>query len=113
MNIKDSIVNIMVTDMDKSVAFYQTLGLSLKQRWDNYYAIVDSPSVKIGLHPSEPRDSSNQVSIGFIIDDIEAAKTLLEENDIAYSLEKDENSGTYLNFSDPDGAKLYYHLPSW
>lgn len=103
----------MVTDIDRSVNFYKTLGLSLLQRWDNHYAILESPSVKIGLHPSEVRDTSRQVSIGFIIDNIEEVKALLDENDIDFSFEDDENSGKYLYFTDPDGVNLYYSQPTW
>lgn len=114
MNIKDSIVNIMVKDMDVSVAFYQMLGLTLKQRWDNHYALVASPNVLIGLHPSDKSyPVSDQVSIGFIIEDIEDAKKHLEENDIAYTYNYDENSGSYVNFADPNGVALYYTQPTW
>jgi predicted enzyme related to lactoylglutathione lyase len=36
INISETNVTIMVSDMDKAIKFYETIGLTLKQRWDNH-----------------------------------------------------------------------------
>lgn len=112
MEIKDANINVMITDMDASVNFYQTLGLTLKQRWENHYAMLTAPSVAIGLHPSEAIPPSKQVSIGFMVEDINEAKQLLDEQNIKYVFD-DGKSGAYLHFTDPDGTVLYYTQPKW
>jgi catechol 2,3-dioxygenase-like lactoylglutathione lyase family enzyme len=51
--IKTANVTVMVKNMDKSIDFYTSLGLELKQRWNNHYAQVAAPGVIIGLHPAK------------------------------------------------------------
>ena len=83
ININESNITIMVKDMDKAVSFYESIGLTLKQRWNNHYAMVTAHGITIGLHPSESNDtSSGSLSIGFMIDKIDEAKSLLDENKI-------------------------------
>jgi len=114
ISINDSNVTIMVSDMDKAVSFYESIGLTLKQRWDNHYAMVTAPGITIGLHPSEKADiSSGTVSIGFMIDTLEDAKTLLDTSNIGYTSEDDGKSGIYLHFKDPFGTILYFVKPKW
>ena len=48
MLIKDSNITIMVKDMDRSISFYQSLGMTLKNRWDNHYAQLTAPGITIG-----------------------------------------------------------------
>lgn len=112
MIINDANVTIMITDMDTSVTFYQMLGLTLKQRWENHYAMLTAPGVVIGLHPSEAIPASSQVSIGLMVDDITDAKKLLDANGVQYRFD-DGKSGAYLHFTDPDGTVLYYTQPKW
>ena len=113
IHISESNVTIMVKDMDKAITFYEQIGLTLKQRWDNHYAMVTAEGITIGLHPSEGADlGSGSVSIGFMIDNISEAKALLDANKIDYH-EDDGKSGTYLHFRDPDNTILYFVLPKW
>ncbi|MEP6948876.1 MAG: VOC family protein [Ginsengibacter sp.] len=112
--IKETNVTIMVTDMDKAVSFYESIGLALKQRRDNHYAMMTARGITIGLHPSEKADTnSGSVSIGFMINTIDEAKTLLDTNKIAHTSEDDGNSGVYLHFKDPFGTALYFVQPKW
>lgn len=113
MTIRESNVTIMVTDMDESVKFYQQLGLTLKNRWENHYAQISTGDMIIGLHPANRRViATPQVSIGFVIDDINEARQLLEANNISYDF-FDDKAGSYTNFTDPDGTHLYFTQPKW
>jgi catechol 2,3-dioxygenase-like lactoylglutathione lyase family enzyme len=113
IRITESNVTIMVKDMDKAIKFYQGIGLTLKQRWENHYAMLTAEGITIGLHPTEDKNtSSGTLSIGFMIEDLAAARTLLNSQKIDFH-EDDGKSGTYLHFKDPDGTILYFVLPKW
>ena len=113
MNITETNVTIMVRDMDKAVTFYQSLGLTIKNRWGNHYAKLTAKDIIIGLHPASGEIiPSTQVSIGFMIDDLDGAKALLDGQHIAYS-EKSDKAGVFLSFHDPDGTGIYFNLPNW
>ena len=112
--IKETNITIMVRDMDKAVSFYESIGLTLKQRWNNHYAMMTAPGITIGLHPSEKTDTnSGTVSIGFMIDNIDEAKMLLDTNRIAHTSQDDGKSGIYIHFKDPYGTILYFVKPQW
>lgn len=114
IKINETNVTIMVTDMDKAISFYEAIGLTLKQRWDNNYAMMTAPGLTIGLHPSaEDNTSSGSVSIGFMIDTIEEATAILDKNNIPHKDEDDGKSGIYLHFKDPFGTILYFVKPKW
>jgi catechol 2,3-dioxygenase-like lactoylglutathione lyase family enzyme len=107
-------VTIMVNDMDRGISFYQSIGLNLKQRWDNHYAMMTAPGLTIGLHPTEDKNpNSGTISIGFMINSIDEAKALLEQKNIPYTGEDDGKSGIYLHFKDPYGTVLYFVQPKW
>jgi catechol 2,3-dioxygenase-like lactoylglutathione lyase family enzyme len=113
IQIKESNVTIMVKDMDKAIAFYQSVGLTLKDRWGDHYAMLTATGVTIGLHPSAGKEhSSGNVSVGFMVDEIAGAKSLLEKNKITFK-EEDGKSGTYVHFKDLDGTILYFVKPKW
>jgi catechol 2,3-dioxygenase-like lactoylglutathione lyase family enzyme len=106
-------VTIMVRDMDESIKFYKSLGLKLKQRWGNHYAMVVTKGITLGLHPSENKEhSSGTTSIGFMVDSLVEAKKMLEQNLIPIR-EDEGKSGKYLHFHDPDGTALYFVEPEW
>ncbi len=113
MGIKQANVTINIASMDRSVSFYQSLGLELKGRWGDFYAQLTTPGVLIGLHPSKvlPGNSGN-LSIGFSIDNIDEAKTLLQNNSITFT-ERQEEGGQFLHFTDPDGTALYFIKSKW
>lgn len=113
MKLNESNVTIMVKNLDKTIGFYQSIGLTLKNRWDDHYAIISGPGVTIGIHPSTASNhSSGSVSIGFMIDDVAEAKALLNKNGITFK-EDDGKSGTYLHFKDLDGTILYFVKAKW
>jgi catechol 2,3-dioxygenase-like lactoylglutathione lyase family enzyme len=89
MTIRESNITINVKDLDKSVSFYESIGLALAQRWGNDYAQLTAPGVVIGLHPTAATNltgNSGNTSIGFIADDFEEAKSLLEQLSIKSTL---------------------------
>src|SRR5689334_18799714 len=103
MTITDSNITINVKDMDKSIAFYQSLGLTLKTRWGNHYAQVAAPGITIGLHPSKNVAAANgdsHLSIGFRTDNFDEAKTHLENLSIPVQARQEEG-GQFLHFNDP------------
>ena len=112
--IKGSNVTIMVKDMYTSISFYESIGLKLKNRWDDHYAMIETEGITIGIHPGEQAGSgSGTISIGFMMDDINEAKTLLDKNSITYKTDDDGKSGIYLHFKDPDSTILYFVQPKW
>jgi len=50
--IKDSNITIMTLDMNKSIQFYESIGLTLKQRWDDHYAMISGPGVTLVFIPA-------------------------------------------------------------
>jgi catechol 2,3-dioxygenase-like lactoylglutathione lyase family enzyme len=113
MQIMESNVTVMVTDMDKAVDFYSGLGMQLKQRWENHYAMLTAPGIVIGLHPAKQTyDSHTNVSIGFMIDDIADAKKLLDTMNVSYESNEDK-AGHFISFSDADGTQLYFAQIKW
>jgi len=115
MTIKQSNVTINVKDMDTAVSFYQSIGLTLKNRWGDYYAQLAAPGITIGLHPTSIgnlKGNSGNVSIGFTSDDIEETRSSLDKLSIAVT-ERTEEGGQFLHFTDPDGTALYFIKPKW
>lgn len=115
MTIKESNISINVKNLDKSISFYESLGLIVKNRWGNYYAQLTAPGVIIGLHPSSDANltgNSGNVSIGFTADDFEEAKSLLRTLSIK-TTDRQEEGGQFLHFYDPDGTALYFIKPNW
>ncbi len=115
MSIKESNITINVKDLDKSISFYESIGLKIKNRWGNYYAQLTAPGVVIGLHPSVDANlvnNSGNVSIGFTVDDFEESKSQLQKISIK-TTDRQEEGGQFLHFNDPDGTALYFIKPKW
>ena len=115
MTIKEANITINVKDMDKSISFYQSIGLTVKKRWGNYYAQLIAHGVVIGLHPTTINNlagNSGNVSIGFTADKFEDAETLLKELSVPVTQRKEE-VGEFLHFTNPDGTALYFIKSKW
>jgi len=115
MTITSSNISINVKDLDKSISFYESIGLTVKNRWGKYYAQLTAPDIVVGLHPSSnanlPGNSGN-ASIGFTVDDFEGAKVLLQKLSIK-TTDRKEEGGQFLHFNDLDGTALYFIKQNW
>jgi len=58
------------------------------------------------------KGNSGNTSIGFVADDFEEAKSLLEQLSIK-TTHTQEEGGQFLLFNDPDGTALYFIKPNW
>lgn len=111
MIITEANLTINVKDLDKSMAFYDSLGLTLKNRWGNYYAQMIAPGLTLGLHPSKDSSKgSGGLSVGFTVNDFEAARKELEGKGVNVNVRKEEG-GEFFHFEDPDGTALYLIKP--
>ena len=115
MNIKQSNVTINVSDMNRSVSFYESIGLTTQSRWGNHYAQLSAPGIVIGLHPTDAshlKNNSGNVSIGFVADNLDDARSMLEQLSIK-STDRKEEGGSFVHFEDPDGTPLYFIKSRW
>lgn len=106
--ITTSNITVMVTSMDTSIDFYTALGLTIKQRWGDHYAIVTAPGISIGLHPAKQTTKrSEDISIGFGVDKVEEVEHRLKELGVPFRNSEDK-AGIYAHFKDPDGTPIYF-----
>jgi catechol 2,3-dioxygenase-like lactoylglutathione lyase family enzyme len=111
--ITESNITVMVRDLDASIRFYESIGLTLKQRWENHYAMVETAGITIGLHPATGSiEGSGSLSVGFMVDSSADAGELLEKHGIPFTSDAGK-FGIYLHFRDPDGTNLYFVEPRW
>jgi len=113
MKITNSNLTINVLDLNKSISFYESLGLKLHNRWGNHYAQLKAPNLIIGLHPTDESKmlgNSGNVSIGFTTDDFDHTKSMLKKLSIKFN-ERKEDGGDFLHFNDPDGTAIYFINP--
>lgn len=103
-------LTIIVSDMQRSLDFYTgRLGLTLKTRYGDEFAVVEAPGVKIGLHPAKEGGAKpGSLSIGLGVDDVEAGRKHLEERGVAFTGDIVADSPMRFAFlRDPDGVELY------
>ncbi len=115
MKIEEANITINVRDLDTSISFYQSIGMTVKNRWGNHYAEMMAPGVVIELHPTIEANlagSSGNVSIGFTTNNFEEAKSDLQKLSIP-TTDRQEQGGSFLHFNDPDGTALYFIKPKW
>jgi len=106
------LVYLFVQDMDRAVTFYETtLGLRLHFRSGNDWAQFQTGTIPLGLHgvrPGEPMEPGG--TIGFTVDDLDAAVTGLKARGVAIDHEGGGEDGRqrFATFTDPDGNVLAY-----
>jgi catechol 2,3-dioxygenase-like lactoylglutathione lyase family enzyme len=105
-------ISINIADMDQSIGFYtDVLGFKVLSRYGNHYAQVSGPGVVIGLHPSAVKSAASEnISIGFTVDNFDDAKGSLDKSNVTYQ-ERKEMGGSFIHFNDPDGTPLYFINP--
>ena len=82
-------ITMMIPNMDEAVCFYtEKLGLRLKARYGDEFAVVEAPGLTIGLHPqpSKPSAQSHPVSIGLGVASLESAMEELKARGVDFPL---------------------------
>ena len=107
-NLKTCRVNVMVSNMDKAIAFYQgKLELELINRYGEYYAEIQAPDLLIGLHPiTEKTLNGNNITIGFGVVEFDSTIKELEAMGIKFRFEED-GWIRLAYFNDPDNNLLF------
>jgi len=107
----ESMVTIIVADMERSLDFYtKRLGLPLKTRYGNEFAIVEAPGVVIALHPvpNNGRAKEGNLSIGLGVDSVESSMKQLAQRGITFAGDiVADPPMRFAFFKDPDGVELY------
>jgi catechol 2,3-dioxygenase-like lactoylglutathione lyase family enzyme len=107
----ESQITLMVPDMDEAVKFYTaTLGLRLKSRYGNEFAVVEAPGLTIGLHPqpAAPSAQAHAMSIGLGVESLEAAMEHLSARGVRFIGAIVEDPPIRIaHFAGPGGAPLY------
>jgi len=106
------LVYLFVQDMDRAVSFYETtLGLRLHFRAGNDWAQFETGTIPLGLHGVRPGEAMEPGgTIGFTVDDLDAATTGLKAKGVAIDHEGGGEDGRqrFATFTDPDGNVLAY-----
>ena len=107
--INSSRINVMVSDMDKSIDFYTNeLGLKLLNQYGNHYAEIQAPDLLIGLHPkNENTIVGNNISIGFGVKEFDLIIEQLKAKGIKFKIEM-EGWIRLAYFEDLDNNSLFF-----
>lgn len=111
-------VNLTVTDLDRSIAFYSDL-LDLHVRWkgpidgDRLGAHVGDDNVYLALfEASAPGEVDHNYltpginHFGFVVDDLAEARERVQRLGASIHLEGDYDPGRRIYFFDPDGYEV-------
>jgi catechol 2,3-dioxygenase-like lactoylglutathione lyase family enzyme len=111
-------VNLTVSDLDRAVAFYCDL-LGLRVRWEGEIggglrgAHVGDDDAYLALFEAEEAgpvrrdyDRPGFNHVGFVVDDLAAARRRLEELGASVHLEADYEPGERIYTTDPDGHEV-------
>lgn len=114
-------VNLTVSDLDRSIDFYTSV-LGLELRWRRPADDQHGPAAHIGdarcylalFEATEPGGSPVEHDyehvglnhFGFVVDDLDALRSRLQQHGITPHLEGDYNPGRRLYFHDPDGIEV-------
>jgi catechol 2,3-dioxygenase-like lactoylglutathione lyase family enzyme len=114
---KLELVTMMVSDMERSVAFYRdVLGLDVEYESPAWSQLA-AGNISIGLHASPERTTPNtegSISLGFYVDDAEQAVEELRSRgaEIAQEATPEEFGGSLAIVRDPDGYPIQL-LAGW
>lgn len=112
MKITNTHVTINVSNMEASIAFYESIGFALDERWENHYAQMSAKGIEIGLHPATTLSSTSNLSIGLTVDNFDTAAEDLILLGINIT-ERNDEGGNFIHFTDLDGNPLYVIKPKW
>ena len=113
-------VNLTVSDLERSIDLYCSL-LGLRVRWrreagdglpaaahvgdDRHYIAMFQAASGAAL-PAPDYEAVGLNHFGFVVDDLDAARTRLEQLGLAAHSEADYEPGRRLYFMDPDGIEV-------
>jgi len=112
-------VNLTVADLRRSISFYQNV-LGLRIRWRGLTS-DGQPAAHVGddrcylalfqaVPPADPAETDySKVGfnhLGFVVDDLDAVRTRLEQEGVAPHHEADYEPGVRLYFMDHDGVEV-------
>ena len=99
-----------VSDMDRAVGFYRDgLGLAVNSRHGDEWAELEAGVIHIGLHGARSEGNAPHGGTAvFRVDDLDLAKTALEQRGVAFHEHLGEVPGIarYASFDDPDGNSM-------
>jgi predicted enzyme related to lactoylglutathione lyase len=115
--IKSANLTVMVSDMQRAVAFYsETLGFERGPQYGDEWAEIRANGVTIGLHPGGKRPVAphhRHLSIGLRVDDLDAAVKRLEADGVQFTQAPIDRGSRLAYFTDPDGNPLYLIELKW
>lgn len=105
----ESNITLLVPDMDEAVRFYTlTLGLRLRARYGDEFAMVEAPGLTIGLHPAPAGSGAHPISIGLGVASLEATMEELTARGVEFIGPIAEDPPVRIaHFAGPGGAPLY------
>lgn len=116
-DVKIAYVNLYVTDLARSVEFFEkTLGLGLQFSDGEFgYASVDAGPVRLGLAQVDVDDEElralvgRQTGFGFAVRDLAAAHAELAQKGVAFPMKPSKQpwGGFMALFADPDDNTFY------
>ena len=119
MNIKRvGNVILAVTDLGKSVEFYnKILGMPIKRERNNWVDLGQTGAL-LSLHPTSDTDGDssidNRILIGFVVGDVSSAIDELKLKNIKIHRDiQDKSSGKNAILLDPDGYMISLFEPSF
>ncbi len=117
MIFKEGNVTVMVGNLGRAIAFYtETLGLALRYRIADTWAVVQIPGLTIGLHAAVPGQAppgaAGGLSIGLHVQDLEAAMEALKRRGVQFTGVHQDEGARLAFFSDPDKNPLYLAQPA-
>ncbi len=112
MSIKLAYVNVFVTDLQRSVAFFEsTLGLEVKMQSQDFgYASFATEHVGFALAQTEDKSlTGRHTGVGFAVTDLPSMHEGLVAKGVTFTMqpEKQPWGGFMAMFQDPDG-NIYY-----
>jgi catechol 2,3-dioxygenase-like lactoylglutathione lyase family enzyme len=117
MVFKEGNVTVMVGNLGRAIVFYtETLGLTLRYRIADKWAVLQIPGLTIGLHAAVPGHAepgaAGGLSIGFHVQDLEAAMEALKRRGVEFTAVHQDEDARLAFFTDPDKNPLYLAQPA-
>ncbi len=108
---KLGMIMVIVSEIDRSVAFYRdVLGLTVRFAMPEF-AELDMGGVALGLHPQGDHVKVNPnvgMSFGFYVSDLDATLAQITGRGAAIAYKLVESWGTIAAIKDPDGYEVQF-----